>query len=349
MKVRELNTSPSPQLSGFKRKMVSVSQEELVKAECLLPGSLLPLSIRPAMENLNLARWANLHREYISEKVSLHGAILFRGFNTQGLNDFAEFVEAVSGELMEYRERSSPRSQVSDRVYTSTDHPPDQSIFLHNEHSYAQTFPLKLFFGCVQSAPHGGNTPLADTRKVFRRIETRIREQFIEKRWMYVRNFGDGFGLPWQKVFQTTSRDVVEAYCRQTGVECEWKDGDRLRTRQVRPVVATHPRTGETVWFNHATFFHISTLEAQVRRSLLAEFAEEDLPNNTYYGDGSTIEDSVMEELRDAYRQETVTFAWQDGDMILLDNMLTSHGRAPFAGPRKILFAMAEPFTRTDL
>jgi alpha-ketoglutarate-dependent taurine dioxygenase len=336
-------------LSGLKRKIVSVSKEELVKAESLLPESLLPLAIRPAVEDVSLSRWANRHRDYLADKLSLHGAILFRGFKMQGVNDFAEFVEAVSGGLMEYRERSSPRSQVGDRVYTSTDHPPDQSIFLHNEHSYAQTFPLKLFFGCVQSAPHGGDTPLADTRKVFRRIDPRIRERFIEKRWMYVRNFGDGFGLPWQKVFQTTDREAVEAYCRRTGVECEWKDGDRLRTRQARPVVATHPRTGEMVWFNHATFFHISTLEPQVRDSLLAEFAEEDLPNNTYYGDGSPIEDSVMEELRDAYKQETVSFQWQDGDIILLDNMLTSHGRAPFSGPRKILFAMAQPFTRTDL
>jgi alpha-ketoglutarate-dependent taurine dioxygenase len=349
MKILEPKVSSATRLSGLKRKIVSVSQEELVKAESLSPDSLLPLSIRPAVEDVNLSRWAHRHRELIADKVSLHGAILFRDFNTQGANDFAEFVEAVSGDLMEYRERSSPRSQVSDRVYTSTDHPPDQSIFLHNEHSYARTFPLKLFFGCVQSATHGGYTPLADTRKVFRRLDPRLRERFIEKRWMYVRNFGDGFGLPWQKVFQTTNREAVEAYCRQTGVECEWKDGDRLRTRQVRPAVATHPRTGETVWFNHATFFHISTLEPQVRHSLLEEFTEEDLPNNTYYGDGSPIEDSVMEELREAYRQETVIFKWQDGDIILLDNMLTSHGRAPFAGPRKILFAMAEPFTRTDL
>ncbi|MCA1566191.1 MAG: TauD/TfdA family dioxygenase [Acidobacteria bacterium] len=347
MKIRE-TSAPAP-LPHFRRKATSVSQGELVKAECLLPESRLPLVIQPAVEDLSLARWAGRNRDYVAARLSDHGALLFRGFGARGVSDLEQFVEAVSGQPMEYRERSSPRSQVSDRVYTSTDHPPDQSIFLHNEHSYAQTFPLKLFFSCVQSAPQGGNTPLADTRKVFERIAPRVRERFIEKKWMYVRNFGDGFGLPWQKVFQTADKAAVETYCRRTGVECEWKDGDRLRTRQVRPVVARHPQTGATVWFNHATFFHVTTLEPQVRRALLDEFAEQDLPNHTYYGDGSPIEDDVMDELRAAYTRETMTFQWQDGDVILLDNMLTSHGREPFAGQRKILFAMAEPYTRTDL
>ena len=57
-------------------------------------------------------------------------------------------------------------------------------------------------------------------------------------------------------------------------------------------------------------------------RILLAGLEEEDLPNNTYYGDGSPIEPSVLEEIREAYRMETVSFAWQEGDILMLDNML---------------------------
>jgi alpha-ketoglutarate-dependent taurine dioxygenase len=166
---------------------------------------------------------------------------------------------------------------------------------------------------------------------------------------MYVRNFGDGLSLPWQTVFQTTDKSAVELYCRRAGIEFEWKPGDRLRTRQVRPVVATHPRTGETVWFNHATFFHVTTLDPRMRDALTAEFGDEDLPNNTFYGDGSGIEPQVLDELRDAYQKEMISFSWKKGDLILLDNMLTAHARAPFVGPRKILFAMAEPFTRQDI
>jgi alpha-ketoglutarate-dependent taurine dioxygenase len=166
---------------------------------------------------------------------------------------------------------------------------------------------------------------------------------------MYVRNFGDGFGLPWQTVFQTTEKEKVEEYCRIHDIKVEWKDSERLRTRQVGPAVVKHPRTGELVWFNHATFFHISTLEKNTREALLAGFQEEDLPTNTYYGDGSPIEPSVLESLREVYQQAMVTFPWQKGDILMLDNMLAVHGRLPFVGPRQVLVGMAEALNIKEL
>lgn len=350
MKLHQLKaTANAPDLYGVKRKAVNVSQAGLVRAEGLRPEGALPLLIEPAVDEVHLPGWARSNREFIDEKLYAHGAVVFRNFRVRSVNDFEQAVVAISGALMEYRERSSPRSQLSERVYTSTDHPPDQSIFLHNEHSYSQTFPLRLFFCCLKRAPHGGETPLADTRRILHRINPKIRERFEEKGWMYVRNFGDGFGLPWQTVFQTEDKAAVEQYCRRARIECQWRDRNRLRTRQVRPAIARHPRTGELVWFNHATFFHVSTLSGSVRDALLAEFKEEDLPNNTYYGDGTSIEPSVMDELREAYTQEMVVFPWQEGDIVMLDNMATSHGRMPFTGPRQVLFAMAEPYTRTDI
>jgi alpha-ketoglutarate-dependent taurine dioxygenase len=99
------------------------------------------------------------------------------------------------------------------------------------------------------------------------------------------------------------------------------------------------------VWFNHATFFHVSTLQPNVRDAMTELFKEEDLPSNTYYGDGSEIEPETLEALRDAYRAETVSFPWREGDVMLLDNMMVAHGRAPYAGERKVLVGMAQPMT----
>jgi alpha-ketoglutarate-dependent taurine dioxygenase len=76
--------------------------------------------------------------------------------------------------------------------------------------------------------------------------------------------------------------------------------------------------------------------------------AEADLPYNTYYGDGSQIEDAVVEEIREAYRQETVYFPWQVGDLLLLDNMLIAHGRNSYTGARRILAAMGEAYSRPE-
>lgn len=343
-----VDTTPSPlkSLGGIKRRTVSVTNEALVKTGPLFPDGDLPLLVEPAVQGLNLATWATANRPLIDEKLLQHGGILFRGFNLHEPEDLERAIQAISGESLEYRERSSPRSVVSGNIYTSTDYPPSHPIFLHNENSYQSKWPLRIFFLCRQPSETGGETPIADCRRVIRHIDPEVRDRFARLGWMYVRNFGDGFGLSWDTVFQTTDKAQVEEHCRRNGIEVEWKEENRLQTRAVRPALARHPKTGETLWFNHATFFHVSTLEPDIRAALLEEFDERELPTNTFYGDGSPIEPEVMEHLRAAYRRETVSFPWQKGDLLLLDNMMVAHARASYSGPRQILVGMAEPVTR---
>jgi alpha-ketoglutarate-dependent taurine dioxygenase len=329
---------------SLKRKAVVLSQHELVKLDYLAEGETLPLLIQPSIDNVNLTTWATNNRNFIEAELFKHGAILFRGFNVGSISKFEQVAKAISPELAQYSERSSPRSSISGAVYTSTDHPAGQHILLHNEQSYTLNWPMKLYFHCVQPAEQGGRTPIANSRKIFERLNSNIIERFEQKRIMYVRNYGDGLGLPWQEVFQTNDKSAVEAHCRNASIEVEWKDNNGLRTRQVRPAIKRHPRTGETIWFNHAVFFHVSSLETSARESMLAVVKEEDLPYNTFYGDGSPFEPSVLDEIREVYRIETRSFDWQTGDVLLIDNMLTSHGREPFEGPRKIVVAMAEPY-----
>lgn len=333
-------------LGNISRKSINISAAELVKVNFSQTGQILPLVIQPTVVGLNLITWAQNHGEFIEENLLKYGALLFRNFHIHTPELFNQFINTTSsGGLLEYRDRSSPRHEVGDKIYTSTDYPAEQSIFLHNEGTYWLTWPLKIYFGCLVAAQKGGETPIADCRNIFQRIHPQIREKFIEKKVLYVRNYNDGFGLTWQTVFQTRDKAVVEEYCRRNAIEFEWKDGDRLRTSQVRQAVAKHPKTGEFVWFNHATFFHFSTLEPTLRDALLAEFREEDLPNNTYYGDGSPIQPEVLEELRAAYQQEMVLFSWQQGDLLMLDNMSVAHGRSSFIGQRKVVVGMADPFT----
>jgi len=83
-------------------------------------------------------------------------------------------------------------------------------------------------------------------------------------------------------------------------------------------------------------------LEQSVRDSLFALFREEDLPRSCYYGDGQPIEDTVMEAICQAYQQAEVSFPWQPGDILLLDNMLTAHARNAYQGERKIYVAMGD-------
>ncbi len=344
-------SSRRPGIKSFgsiKRQSINISQATFVKEEYLAPEQPLPLVMQPTMDGVNLIDWMKAHREDIESQLLKHGGILFRGFKLNAETQFQPFISAISQNLLQYQDRATPRSEVGNGIYTSTDYPADQSIELHNENSYAHMWPTKIFFCCIIAAQQGGETVIADSRKVFARIRPEIRERFMQKQVMYIRNFGDGLGLSWQAAFQTTDKAQMEAYCRTAGIEFAWKDHKRVRTWQVRPAVAKHPRTSELVWFNQATAFHVSTLDATTRKALLADLDQKDLPKNAFYGDGTPIEDEVLDQIRQAYRQEIVYFPWQEGDILMLDNMLVAHGRAPFVGTRKVVVGMADSCSWVD-
>jgi alpha-ketoglutarate-dependent taurine dioxygenase len=302
----------------------------------------LPLVLEHQDGLLDLAEWVATHRETLRLKIHHFGGLLFRGFRVDNLDSFEDAVRALSGEMLPYMERTSPRSAIKNNVYTSTYHPPSEHIYLHNEQSYNLSWPCKISFWCEIPSPEGGRTPLADSRRVLARIDPEILERFRERNYIYMRNFGDGFGLTWQEVFQTEFKAEAEAYCHKNQIKFQWKDENRLRTQQVREVIKKHPFTGEETWFNHCTFYHVTTLPEHIREPLLEELSEMELPHHTLYGDGSPIEEHVMEHLRECYSAETVAFDWDKDDVLMLDNMLVCHGREPFTGPRRILAGLTE-------
>src|SRR5215470_17738396 len=246
----------------------------------------LPMIIQAKSEEpdghsaLNLTAWSTENRAYLESALVKSAAILFRGFAMRSPQDLEELVSSLTPQVLNYIEGSSPRTRLTEKVYTSTEYPPEFAISLHNELSYAHAWPARLFFLCLTAPPAGGETPLADSHSVYQMLDRAILEPFLKKGVKYVRNLHGskrGVGLSWQTVFETDDRAQVERYCEEGNIEYEWTKRGGLRTSQIRPAAIKHPITGAPVWFNQADQWHPTNLEDAVRASMLALMSEKDL------------------------------------------------------------------------
>src|SRR3989338_1348387 len=301
---------------------MTAAREQNLSVQSLLADSSLPLLVQPTTEPsrclpdlVELAR-TRLHKV---------GGLLLRGFDVLGERPFQRLVRGVGHELLSYEFGSTPRKAVEQGVYTSTEYPAHQVIPLHNEQSYTLQWPLKIWFHCVQPSAEGGETPIADSRLIYQRLDPALRQRFADKRLMYVRNYGNGLDLPWEQAFNSEDRQVVERFCRGNRIDFEWKPDGELRTHQVCQAVARHPLSQAMVWFNQAHLFHVSNLAPAVREGLLAVVEDPlDLPRNVYYGDGSALEDSALDEIRGVLDACTLRFPLQPGDSLLISLKNTS-------------------------
>jgi len=141
----------------------------------------------------------------------------------------------------------------------------------------------------------------------------------------------------------------VEDYCRRAGMTWQWRPDGVLRTEHVLDAAARHPVTGEEVWFNQVHAWHISALEPAAQQAMLATFGPDDLPRNVYFGDGAPIGADDIAAIAAAHDEAIVSVPWQAGDVLLIDNMLVSHGREPYAGERRVVVAMSDPYDRSKL
>ncbi|HEX9733022.1 MAG TPA: TauD/TfdA family dioxygenase [Thermoanaerobaculia bacterium] len=308
----------------------------------------LPLVVEPEAPDLEAVAWAQQNRPWVEDRLSSHGGVLFRRFDLGSIAEFERFARALCSDL--YSEYGDlPREQEGKQVYQSTPYPADQRILFHNEAAHTPCWPMRQLFYSVVVAQKGGETPIVDCRAMYEALPCEIRSLFADKGLLYVRHFVDGFDVSWQDFFSTESRAEVEKICRENGTACEWTREGFLRTSQSGPGTARHPRTGDHVFFNQIQLHHPACLSAGLRRSLADLFGVERLPRNVSFGDGTPIDDAIVEVVNGLYDQLAVSFPWEQGDVLMVDNMLTAHSRNTFVGPRKVAVAMGEICRREDL
>src|SRR5881296_2521014 len=292
-------------------------------------------------------RWAAEHRDALRAAVAEHGSLLVRGL---GLRDAAE-TEAVFrrlASLMIEKEAFAPRRSYSHGVYSSSKWPPNQPMCMHHELSYVLEFPSLMLFACLIAPTDGGATPVADSPTVLHALPKELVERFERMGWVLIRNYNNEIGASFAEAFGTDDRRAIESYCRANAIKFEWRPDGALRTWQRRSAVLHHPRTGQRCWFNQIAFLNEWTIDPEVREYLVDIYGEDGLPFNTRFGNGDAIGADVVQVINEVYEANTARERWQGGDLMLVDNVRTAHGRERFEGPREVLVAMADAVPLAD-
>jgi hypothetical protein len=313
----------------------------------------------------DLRAFVTAERDRLRDEMLKRGGFLLRGFEVNDPAGFAEIIRALG-----YRPEAenpfdtSPRSKVAESVYTSTDTPDAYPILAHNENSFLNERPRMISFFCLVEPRRHGETPLFDSRAAAATLDPNVRAKVQKKRVCYRRRFpkkrpgwAPVINRTWDEAFGTCDRDEIEAMVTARGMACHWHPNGRiLHTENVVDPLPRHPDTGDRC-LNLQAFHRTSILRdldevrprqnrlhnASLKMGVSLLYALDAMPVQILYGDGTPIPPDEMAEIRRATWDHSVLFRWKKGDLLVLDNILTGHGRMNVEGPRKILTSFADP------
>ncbi len=302
-----------------------------------------PLVLSPADSSLALEHHLqNLHaaRQQLNADAAAHGAVLFRGFPLQTAEDFDQFIRAFDLPAFKYDDSLSNAVRVNrtDLVFTANEAPPDVTIYLHHEMAQTPVYPSKLFFFCEKAAESGGATPLCRSDHLFAELESQapaFAAACREKGLRYTNTMppendaGSGMGRSWRSTWQAESREAAEARMEKLGYTWEWLEDGCLRATTPTLPAVRELDSGRTSFFNQ----------------LIAAFhgwkdARNDPSKSITHGDGSPLDKDGVQMAVDLAAQFTFDVPWQAGDVALVDNYVTMHGRRSFSGTRKVLASL---------
>ncbi|MEE3199442.1 MAG: TauD/TfdA family dioxygenase [Planctomycetota bacterium] len=287
------------------------------------------------------AQWAAEQAEELIKSAASHGAVFLRGLPLQTPEDLDAFVSAFGLPNFSYADSLSNAHRINftPRVFSANEAPGELTIFLHHEMAQTPNPPARLFFFCQEPAPEGGATPLCRSDILWKEICS-ARPEFAsackEKGLRYSNvmpgqaDEGSTMGRSWQSTLSSESRSEAESRLQKLGYTWQWLDDGSLRaTTPVLPAVRK-TADGRAVFFNQliAAFQGWKDDRNDPRRAVT-------------FGDGATIDPADVHWAAEAADRITFDLPWQRGDLAIVDNYLTMHGRRTFSGSRRVLASLS--------
>ena len=291
-------------------------------------------------ERQSLTDFISSHKRGITHQVETHGAVLFRGFEIDTAEKLDEVVAAYGEPGFTYEKSLSNavRINLTPRVFTANEAPPDVSIYLHHEMAQTPLYPSKLFFGCLLAPEVGGATPICRSDWVLDRLKQEqpgLVKAFRDKGVTYTNIMPaepdpeSGQGRSWKDTLSAKTKKAAEARLKELGYSWEWQKDGSLR--------ATTPRLDaiRSLGDQEETFFN----------QLIAAFRgwedkRNDPAKSVTHGDGSAIDVNALNRAIEIADELTYDLSWQTGDVVLVDNFRVMHGRRPYEGKRKVVASL---------
>ena len=279
-------------------------------------------------------------REVQPHRLRRDGALILRGFDAPAEETAELVLERLGGDLLDDAFWSTPRSGVARKTFTATELAANRSIALHSEMAYMPAWPRLVAFHALQVAEEGGATTVCNLDDASAALAPHL-ARFAERGVRYRRYYHTGIDIPWTKAFRTEDRAEAAAIAADAGMAVEWLPGNVLVTEHVAQGTVVDA-AGRPLFFNQVHLFHPAALASAARTQLAQLLGGDRLPRQSFYGDGSVIEDATIAAIDQGFNDLAHDMNWQVGDVLVLDNMRFAHGRAPFKGARRLHVAMAD-------
>lgn len=324
------------------------------------PSSLI---VRPCSGGkIDLIDWAKHNHVKVVQAIKKFGAIVFSGFNLTTQKDFYDAFTAITGKPPEPYKGATPRQEIVSSIYKSTAVASAHLIPLHQEVSAhtRDAMPQFISFFCVTpSKPGTGRTIIGNAEKISQRIH-QLMPSFWElistknltytARYLptnsllttWIRYFNPSFATMEQR-FGTENRKEIEKKCKEEGLSCKW-NGGWVEVSQ-KGIPGTIQVGGKKLFCNQ---IHVDKLSPKLcggwfnyifARILLyptSNFMQFDVQ----FDDGSSIPQKDAGQLLDILEESQEERDWEKGDLMILNNATTLHGKTPHQGQREILVAM---------